>query len=147
MKEKKEKITKRTVRVNDVVEAFRSVNPAKLTKMETADRYALILATRQLKKVAGDFDELVKDAQEKLKPEGFDVIIDKLKKKEKLTPGEQTAVNEYDRQVSDCIGVELKREVILEFEPLGNAAIDRFIESNDFSIREIIIIHDVLGNA
>ena len=147
MKEKKEnKAGKaaKTVKVNDAVTAFRLVNPAKLTKMETEERFAVILATRQLKKVDTDFQDLLKDAQEKLKPEGFDKIVEKVQAKTELTASEQKALDEYNKQVSDCVKSELDKTVELDFAPFGKEAIERLVDSNDFSTGDIIAIMDVL---
>ena len=146
MKENKENAQKgKAVKVNDAVTAFRHINPAKLTKMETQERFAVILATRQLKKVDADFQDLLKDAQEKLKPEGFDAIVEKVQGKKELTASEQDALNKYNQDVSDCVKSELDKEVELDFAPLGKEAIEHFIESNDFSVDQIIAIMDVLG--
>ena len=146
MKENKENAQKgKTVKVNDAVTAFRLINPAKLTKMETAERFAVILATRQLKKVDADFQDLLKEAQEKLKPEGFDAIVEKVQGKKELTASEQDALNKYNQDVSDCVKSELDKEVELDFAPLGKEAMERFVESNDFSVDQIIAIMDVIG--
>ena len=147
MKEKKEnaRAKGKAVKVNDAVTAFRLINPAKLTKMETAERFAVILATRQLKKVDADFQDLLKEAQEKLKPEGFDRIVEKVQAKTELTAPEQDALNKYNQDVSDCVKGELDRDVELDFEPLGKEAMERFVDSNDFTIEQIIAIMDVMG--
>lgn len=147
MKENKENAQAegRAVKVNDAVTAYRLINPAKLTKMETEERFAVILATRQLKKVATDFDELVKDAQEKLKPEGFDAIVEKVQGKKELTSSEQETLNKYNKDVTDCVQTELDKEVEFDFNPLSEDALGRFVESNDFSVSEIMLIGDVIG--
>lgn len=130
---------------NDIVTAYRIINPAKLTKMETAERFALILITRQLKKVATEFDDFFKDVQEKLKPEGFDAIADKVQSKKELTPEEIAAWNKYNKDINDSLKGELDKEVELDFEPLGKEAFEKFIESNDLSVNDILAIEDVIG--
>ena len=148
MKEKKETAgkTAKAIKTNDIVTAFRLINPAKLTKMETQERFAVILATRQLKKVSTDFDELVKDAQEKLKPEGFDKIVEKVQGKKELTAQEQASLDKYNKDVTDCVQTELDKEVEFDFAPLEKDAMERFIDSNDFAVSDVMLIMDVLGN-
>lgn len=131
---------------NDIVTAYRLVNTAKLAKMEDAEKFALIKIVRQLKKVGTDFDDFLKDAQERLKPEKFDEIVGKLQSKEDLTTEEQNALNKYNKNVQDCLKDELEKEVELDFEPLSEEAIGRFISSNDFSVSDILIIEDVVGS-
>lgn len=146
MKEKKEnKAQGKAVKVNDAVTAFRLINPAKLTKMEVKERCALILITRQLKKVATEFDDLLKDAQEKLKPEGFDKIVEKVQGKKELTSSEQETLNKYNKDVTDCVQTELDKDVEFDFKPLSEDTLGRFVESNDFSVSEIMLIGDVIG--
>lgn len=135
--------TKKTT--NDIVTAYRLINPAKLTKMETSERFALILITRQLKKVATDFDDFLKDVQEKMKPEGFDAIAEKVQGRKELTPEETAAWNKYHKDINDSLKGELDKEMELDFEPLGKESFEKFIESNDFNVSEILAIEDVIG--
>lgn len=129
---------------NDIVTAFRLINSAKLTKMETSERFALILITRQLKKVANEFDDFFKDVQEKMKPEGFDTITEKVREQKELTPEETSAWNKYHRGINESLKGELDKEIELDYEPLGKEAFEKFIESNDFNVSEIFAIEDVI---
>lgn len=130
---------------DQIVTAFRLINNAKLTKMETAERFALIKAMRQLKKVATEFDDFLKDAQDKLKPENFDTIMEKYQSKQELTSEEIVAFNKYNKNVSDCLKDELDKEIELTFEPLTEESLGRLIESNDYTVNDIMVIEDVLG--
>lgn len=145
MEENKEKTQPKTAKTNDIVSAFRLINPAKLTKMETAERFSLILATRQLKKVATEFDDFLKDVQEKMKPEGFDAIAGKVQAHKDLAPDELKAWNKYQQDISECLKGELEKEVEVDFEPLSKEAMEHFIDSNDFAVSDIILIMDVLS--
>lgn len=129
---------------NDIVTAYRHINSAKLTKMETPERFALILITRQLKKVATEFDDFFKDVQEKMKPEGFDAIAEKVQGKKELSPEEIAAWNKYNKDINDSLKGELDKEIELDFEPLGKEAFEKFIESNDFNVSEILAVEDVI---
>lgn len=146
MKEKKENAKKgKVMKTTDIVTAYRLINPAKLTKMEVKERYALILITRQLKKVATEFDDLLKDAQEKLKPAGLDAIVGKVEEKKGLTPQERDVLKRYNKDVSDCVKPELDKEVELDIVPLGKEAMEHFFDSNDFSVGDVVTIMDVIG--
>lgn len=135
----------KTKSTDSIVTAFRLVNNARLGKMETAERYALIKAIRQLKKVATEFDDNLKDAQDKLKTDGIDAISAKMQLKKELAVEEAVEFNKYNKSISDCLKDELAKDIELTFEPLNAAALDHLIESNDFSVNEIITIEDVLG--
>ncbi len=144
MKQKKETAGK-TAKTNDIVAAFRLINPAKLSKMESAERFPLILAIRQLKKVATDFDDFLKDVQERLKPEAFDAIAAKVQSQKELSKAESDAWTKYQKDIQDCLHDELEKQVDLDFKPLSEDAIAHFIDSNDFSAGDIILILDILG--
>lgn len=135
--------TKKTT--NDIVTAYRLINTAKLGKMEDAEKFAIIKAVRQLKKVGTDFDDFLKDAQERLKPEGFDKIVGKIQSKEELASDEQSALDKYNKDVAECLSEELGKEIELDFEPLSEEAVGRFIASNDFNVSEILAVSDVIG--
>ena len=136
---------KKVTKADNVISAYRILNNAKLGKMEDAEKFALIKAVRQLKKVGADFDDFLKDAQEKLKPESIEVIAVKVQGNEVLTPEESAALNKYNQDVSVCVKDELDKDVELTFAPLSEDALGRLVASNDFSVNEILIISDVLG--
>lgn len=136
-------VTKKTV--NDIVTVYRLLNSAKVGKMEDADKIALIKAIRQFKKTGVDFDDFLKDAQERLKPENFDVISKKMEEHKELTLEESVALGKYNKAVQACIDGEIKKEVELDFEPLSDEAINKLVASNDFSAGDIMSIFDMLG--
>lgn len=136
---------KKTIKADNVISAYRILNNAKLGKMEDAEKFALIKAVRQLKKVGTDFDDFLKDAQEKLKPENFEAIAGKVQNKEELTPEEAAKLNKYNADVTTCVKDELDKDVELTFAPLSEEAIGRLIASNDFAVAEILTVTDVIG--
>lgn len=130
---------------DQIVTAFRLINNAKLSKMQDEEKFAVIKVMRQLKKVNTDFEDFIKDAQEKLRPEGFAEIASKMQSNRPLTDEETTKVNKYNKDVSDCISPELAKEHELTFDPIDEDAMGRFLASNDFSIAEIMAICDIIG--
>lgn len=129
-----------------IVSAYRIINNAKLGKMEDTEKFAIIKAARQLKKVGTDFDEFLNLAQEKLKPAGFDKIAEKVQMKQELSPEESGTLEKYNQSINKCVKDELDREIELTFDPLSEEAVNHFIASNDFSVNEIIAVSDVLGS-
>lgn len=134
-----------TKRTESIVAAFRIINNAKISKMEDAEKFALIKAVRHLKKVNNEFDEFLKDAQNRLKPEGFDAIAAKYQNKEELTAEENAILSKYNTDVSECVKEELEKDVELPFTPLSEESLGRFIASNDFSVSEVLMVSDVIG--
>lgn len=138
----------------DIVKAYRIINDAKLTKMEDADKFKVIKATRQLKPVAASFDEFVKETQERLKPEGWDDMQKKARQwqedgdKSTLTVEERREINryftDYNAKVEECVKEEAETEHELTYERLSEEAFGKFIASNDYDVRTIIELENIL---
>lgn len=132
--------------VEKIVTVYRILNSAKISKMEDSEKFAFIKAVHQMKKVSADFEDALKDAQEKLKPEGFDEIVNKPHSKEDLNAEETAILEKYNEDVTNCVNDELKKEVELNFSALSEGAIGRLISSNDLTINEILTIIDIIGD-
>lgn len=138
----------------DIVKAYRIINDAKLTKMEDADKFKVIKATRQLKPVAASFDEFVKEAQERLKPDGWDDMQKKARKwqedgdKSTLAVEERREINryftDYNAKVEECVKEEAEKEHELTYERLSEEAFGKFVASNDYDVRTIIELENIL---
>lgn len=146
----------------DIVNAYNVLNAAKLTKLADADKFTVIRAMRQLKPVYTGYEEAVKDAQERLKPEDFDALqkraadwnaTHKDKKLSDLTPEERTtlegintAFRDYTEKVEQCIRDIAETEKTLDYTRLTQDAFGKLLESNpEWKMQEILGVADVLG--
>lgn len=125
--------------------AYRILNNAKLGKMKDGDKFNLIKVMKELKPIATGYDDFIKDASEKLKPEGFDEIQGKLNGNEALTADEQKLVDKFNQDVAKCVGDELKKEHELKFQPLSEEGFKGLLSSNDLSMGEVMALYDVIG--
>ena len=146
------------MQTKQVIEAYALINKSKLTKMEDADKFTVIKAIRALKPIYTAYEEYIKDAQEKLKGENHDDMVKKgeefnrnNKNVSDLTPEELSILKEvnnyfrtYNGNLQKLIEEELSKEVSPEYERLTEAALQKFIASNDFSVEECIKVSDVL---
>lgn len=131
------------VKKEAVVVAYRILDNAKISKMNDEEKFLVIRAMRQLKPVAEDYDGFVKDAAQRLRPEGYDAI--EAKQGMDLTPEEEAVAAKYNDDITRCVREELDKEVELTFTPLPDEAMGRFISSNDLSVRELMLVMDVIG--
>lgn len=146
----------------DIVNAYNVLNAAKLTKLADADKFTVIRAMRQLKPVYTGYEEAVKDAQERLKPEDFDALqkraadwnaTHKDKKLSDLTPEERTtlegintAFRDYTEKVEQCVRDIAETEKTLDYTRLTQDAFGKLLESNpEWKMQEILGVADVLG--
>lgn len=142
--------------IKQVSEVYNKLNEigTKLTKMEDKDKFIVIKAMRQMKPVATGYDDFVKDAQEKLKGDGFNEMMEKAKKwqeegdKTTLTIEERVSLNAYfnayNKRVEDCLKEEAEKDVELTYERLQEDAFGKLVSSNDFDVKTIMELNDVL---
>lgn len=150
---------KKTLKTIDIVNAYNKIKGAKLNKMEDKDKFALIRISKKLKAVATDYEGFDADARERLKPEDFDAMAEKLQNRQRLeaaghlaeTDEEKAEVMElnvyfgkFQKAVDECVKPEKEKEVELEYEALSEDAFGAFLTSNDFTIGEGVELSDIL---
>lgn len=145
----------------DIVNAYNVLNAAKLSKLADADKFTVIRAMRALKPIYTGYEDAVKDAQERLKPEDFDALqkraadwnaTHKDKKLTDLTPEERTtldginaAYRDYTSKVEECIRDLAETERELTHTRLTEDAFGKLLESNpDWTMKEIFPVADAL---
>lgn len=144
-------MTKKTKTIVNLYEVLKS---AKLTKMEDADKYAVIKVLRKLRPAAEKFDADKKDASERLKTDELDDAIAKYQQWQ--SEGEKCAftdeekrtivkvINEYDSKVRECIAEELDVDVEVEMPKLSEAAFEKLLASNDWNAEVAMLVADEL---
>lgn len=139
----------------NIVSAYRTVNTAKLTKMEDTDKYRVIKAIREMKPVVESFDSFVSDARERLKPEDFDTMQKKAAQWQKegdattLTVEERVELNlyfeDYNRKVEECVKEESEKEHELKFGRLSEESFCKLMASNpDWDVKTAVQVEEVL---
>lgn len=127
------------------VVAFRILNNAKIGKMKDGDKFNVVKIMKELKPVATNYDDFIKLAAEKCKPEGIEEIQGKVQGGEKLEADEQKAWEKYNSDVAKCVQDELSKEVEFSFVPMSEEGFKGLLASNDFAIGEIMALYDVVG--
>lgn len=149
---------KKNVKTKDVLNVHRIISSAKYTKMEDADKIKVWKIARALNPTAVQFDEDMKDAQEKLKPEGdFDGRMNKAVEFERLRnagePAEKVMSDEeyngfisefkaYEKTVNEAVAEFGDKDVEVEFEPLTEEAFGRLMASNEWTVQQASLVGD-----
>lgn len=121
---------KKTVKTEILVMAAAVLAQVKIDKMQDKEKFALIRATRPVKKVAEEYQELRKDALERLKPDDYDALLAKEQAEQEFTPDEADRVRKYNADVEECVNAALAKEVELEFDPLTEDGVLNLSASN-----------------
>lgn len=141
---------KKTLSKNSISEIYDLLATAKMAKMQTSDKFALLRIANSLKPEATAFKDFVKDAQERLKPSDWDDTIEKTQRFASLTPDEKAAVNNavnnFSQSVNECVKLEADKEVEIEFAPLSEESLGRLLDSNDdWSVEKAVLIQDTFA--
>lgn len=125
--------------------AYNILSGAKITELDTKGKVAVCKIANKLKKVAVSLDDFRNDTLKKISPEGFESIAMKLQTRSALTPAELLTYQKVDKELGECIKEEREKEYDLDFEPLTEAVMAKLIDSNDFTIAQILSLEEVLG--
>lgn len=136
------------LKTSEIVVVYKLLSDAKLTKMESSDKFKVIKAMRAMRPTSDEWNEFLKTVDEKLKKDNHDEIIEKARKWQQdgenttLTNDEKVEINTYlvnfEKEKQDCINDELKKNVTLEFEKLSESAFEKLMDSNDWKVNEIL---------
>lgn len=102
----------------------------RLTKTESKTKFAIIRAIGHLRPIAEAHDTFLRDAAQRLRPEGHDEIIAKIQAQQPLTPEQQSAFNRYSAELSECLRPELERETDIPLTLLTEAELGTVLDSN-----------------
>lgn len=139
------------MKTSEVVGVYNVLKSLKISKLKKEDQFAVIRAARALKPVATAFDDFIKDAQERLRPVGFDAVDEKRGRFEHLTAAEKeevtAAVHSYNKDVNDCVQTEADREVeVGDFTRVSDDVIAGLVAGNEgLDIETVMILQDVIG--
>lgn len=134
---------KKTISNERIINAYRTLDAAKLAKMEVADRFTLIKALRPMKKVSAEFDDFREDAIKRLKPENYGEIAEAVNRFNEMSQEEREAAIsekkyadalkanlEFNNSMNDCLKEELTKETELDFATLPEEAFGKLLDSN-----------------
>lgn len=139
----------KTFKTSEIVTVYNALKAAKVTKMDDADKIAIVKIMRSFKPVATAFNDFVEEAREKLQPENFDEIQKKMQNFDSLPDAEKIAVNvainEYNGALNKAANEELAKDVAVDFAPISEDAFGKLITtSNDLTIETILAVQDVI---
>lgn len=154
-------MTKKTIKTEKVLSAFRVLNTAKYTKMTDEDKIKVWKIARALKPIADKFEDDSKDAAEKFKPtEDFAERLQKAQEFErKRNAGEDMTdapmgaaeygefikeFQKYNKTVADAVKEFADKEVEVEFDVLTEEAFGKLMASNEWEVSQVIEIGQII---
>lgn len=142
---------KKTIKTADAVSVYNVLKGLHISKLVKEDQFAVLRAARALKPIAVAFEDFVKDAQGRLKPENFAKMEERRERFETLSDDEKRELNRfylsYQKDVDDCVRPELESEKEIDvFSPLSEEALSGIASANEnLDVQTLMLIEDVCG--
>lgn len=133
--------------IKKIVDAYKALGEAKVTKLEESEVIKVIKARKAMRPIAEEYDEFFKDCQEKFKPENWDELQQKIQQWQQegeettLTEEERVAINkaaiEYQSKIANAIKHVENKEVEITLEKLSEDSIIKLVKYNDWPIGKL----------
>lgn len=129
------------VTIKKIVDAYKALGEAKVTKLEEAEVIKAIKARKAMRPIAEEYDEFFKDCQEKFKPEDWDNIQNDLQQWQKLTEARRIeldiVLSAYQKKINETVKDELEREVELNIATLKEESATKILVENGWSVGKL----------
>lgn len=135
------------VTIKQVVEAYKVLGEAKVTKLEESEVIKVVKARKAMRPIADEYEAFLKDCQEKFKPENWDKIQGNLQKwqqegeKTTLTEEERIEVNKaiigYQVKIDKAVKDELEKEVEVNIEVLKEDSATKLLVENGWELKKL----------
>ena len=154
-------MTKKTFKTEKVLAAYRLLGSAKYGKLADEDKIKVLKICIALKPIATKYDEDSKDAAEKLKPsEDYDERLAQAQEYERVSRDKNAdasqlkmgaaefnefikTMNHYQDLIGKALKDEMEKEVEVEFEPICEDALLKLMNSNDWTMAEVMAVSEV----
>lgn len=142
------------MKVKKIVAAYKVLGEAKVTKLEESEVIKIIKARKVMRPIAEEFEAILKDAQEKFKPECWDDVQAKVLQWQQegenttLTDAEKKGINkaliDYQNSINKVLNEEQEREVEINIETLKEESATKLIVENGWELKKLEEIEVVL---
>ena len=138
----------------EILEAYGLINEAKLSKLDTGAKIKIIKICKEMKPIVESLQDFEKDARKKLEGDNHKEMVELVQKWQEegenttLTIDERKTINkyltDYNNRVNRCLKEEMDAIVELNFEKLSDSELEKFIDSNDWTVNQAIIVTSIL---
>lgn len=129
------------MKLKTVVIAYKMLDDAKIKTMDDKDAIKIIKNRKAMRPYVESYDALLKDAQEKFKPDNIEVMQEKASKWEELSAEERKFVNEsfkaYQEKVDAVCKPELDKEVDITLDKLSEDGVLKLAKENEWPMNKL----------
>lgn len=136
------------MKVKEIVSAYKTLGEAKVNNLEESEIIKILKARKAMRFIAEDFNEFLKEVQDKFKPENFEEIQFKLQNWAELSDEDKVKMTnilkEYESKINTVVKDELEKEIELELEKLNENSISKLLKNNEWPIQKLDEISIIL---
>lgn len=136
------------MKVKEIVSAYKTLGEAKVNNLEESEIIKILKARKAMRFIAEDFNEFLKEVQDKFKPENFEEIQFKLQNWAELSDEDKVKMTnilkEYESKINTVVKDELEKEIELELEKLNENSIGKLLKNNEWPIQKLDEISIIL---
>lgn len=129
------------MKLKTVVIAYKMLDDAKIKTMDDKDAIKIIKNRKAMRPYVESYDALLKDAQEKFKPDNIEVMQEKVSKWKELSAEERKIVNEsfkaYQEKVDAVCNPELDKEVDITLDKLSEDGVLKLAKENEWPMNKL----------
>lgn len=142
----------------EIIELSGILSEVKFTGLETSSRFTLLENMRRMKPIKTDFYSSMEDARDKLKPEGFDEMWQKVrlhneavqnKMDENRLPASELqkfriVYENYEKELGDREKELLREEHGVRIAPIPLKDFEKLVEANDIEGGKLEVLYGML---
>lgn len=136
------------MKVKEIVSAYKALGEAKVNNLEESEIIKILKSRKTMRSIAEEFNEFLKEVQDKFKPENFEEIQFKLQNWSEVSDEDKikitNIIKEYEAKINSAIKDELEKEVELELEKLNENSISKLLKNNEWPIQKLDEISIIL---
>lgn len=129
------------MKLEKLVIAYKMLDDAKIKTMDDKDAIKIIKNRKAMRPYVESYDALLKDAQEKFKPDNFEELQEKAGKWKELSDEERKTVNEsfkaYQERVDAACKPELDKEVDITLDKLSEDGVLKLAKENEWPMNKL----------
>ena len=128
-----------------------SLPAAKLSRLEGSEKFSVLRAAMALRPIRDNYLATEQTAQESLRPDNWDALVEQSEKWDTLTAEEKATHNaaaaKYNTELNNYLTEERAKTVEIEITPLDEATLGRFLDSNpDWDVQQAALLFDLFSN-
>lgn len=136
------------MKLKEIVSTYKLLGEAKVMNLTEEEVLTIVIARKKMRALAMEYDEYLKDVQDKFRPDNFDELVMKAQNWDELSKEEQQSISNqlkaYEKKVNNIVKEELNKIVEIEIQPLSEECLAKLIKMNGWSINKIDELSAVL---